>query len=281
MSAEAYDYTPARGRTRSWLDAAFAAARSEAQVGVQYRANLLLWGAVRLLQAVISIAVWRSVASANGGSADGFTANQFAGYFLTVLLVLELTHTWVRGRLPTQIRTGELSPLLLRPMHPLLESFGRMGAFNALLTIGLLPSIVILWFVFDAEVDVSAASIIAGIIVLPLAAVGRFLVDALVGVTAFWLTRIDALQSLYTYASLVFAGQFAPLALLPGPLQTIAKALPFYWTLGFPVELLTGRCDLREAVIGVAMLTGWSAVLFAVLALAWRRGVRAYGAVGA
>ncbi|MCW2955139.1 MAG: hypothetical protein JWO69_8 [Thermoleophilia bacterium] len=269
-------------RVRGWLAAVGAAARSEAQVGVQYRANLLLWGGVRLLQAVISIAVWRSVASANGGSTEGFTGAQFAGYFLVVLLVLELTHTWVRGRLPTQIRTGELSPLLLRPMHPLLESFGRMGAFNALLTIGLLPSVVILWFVFDAEVDVSVPTLLVGMfVVLPLATVVRFLVDAIVGIAAFWLTRTDALQSLYAYTSLVLAGQFAPLALLPGPMQQVAKALPFYWTLGFPVELVTGRASWSEALVGVAVLAGWGVVLFGLVAITWRRGVRAYGAVGA
>jgi ABC-2 type transport system permease protein len=268
-------------RSRGWLEAVGASARSEAQVGAVLHAYLLLWGGVRLLQAVISIAVWRNVAGASGGSTDGFTAAEFAGYFLIVLVVLELTHTWVRGRLPTQIRTGELSPLLLRPLHPLLESFGRMSAFNLMLTIGLAPSVVVLWFVFGAHVNVSAGSIVAGILILPLATVARFLVDALVGVTAFWLTRTDALQSLYAYGSLVFAGQFAPLALLPGPLQTTARILPFYWTLGFPVELLTGRCTLHEGIVGVAMLVGWTALLFALVSLAWARGVRAYGAVGA
>ncbi|MCW2925946.1 MAG: hypothetical protein JWM98_3350, partial [Thermoleophilia bacterium] len=270
-----------RGRAREWLGAVGAAARVEAQVGVQYRANLLLWGAVRLLQSVVTIAVWRAVAAQGAGTTAGYTAGQFAGYFLCVLVAVELTYTWVAGRLPREIQTGELSPRLLRPVHPLLEWFGRMGAYNVLLTLGLLPSVVVLWAVFDAQVDWSPATALGAALVLPLSATTRFLADCLVGVCAFWLTRVDAIRSLYTYASLLLAGQFAPLALLPDSMRTVARVLPFYWTLGFPVELLTGRLTLHEALVGTCVLAAWCAALFALLTVAWRRGVRQYGAVGA
>lgn len=268
-------------RAREWIGAVAAAARVEAQVGMQYRANLLLWGAVRLLQAVISIAVWRAVASERGGDTDGYSAAEFAGYFLCVLVVLELTHTWVAGRLPNEIRSGELSPRLLRPVHPLLEWFGRMGSYNVLLTLGLAPSVAALWILFDARVDATPTTVLMALLVLPLAAVTRFLADSLVGVFAFWLTRVDALRSLYTYGSLLLAGQFAPMALLPEPMQVVAKALPFYWTLGFPVELVTGRVQPADALVGAGVLAAWCAVLFGVVSVMWKRGVRAYGAVGA
>lgn len=268
-------------RVRQWFEVVGAAARVEAQVGVQYRANLLLWGGVRLLQSIVSIAVWRAVARADGGRTGDFTAAQFAGYFLCVLIVLELTHTWVAGRLPREIRTGELSPRLLRPVHPLLEMFGRMASYNVLLTIGLLPSILAMWLLFDAEVAWIPGTILLALAVLPLAAVTRFLADALVGIWAFWLTRVDAIRSLYTYCSLLLAGQFAPLELLPEPMRTIGRILPFYWTLGFPVELLTGRLGTDEVVTGIAVLAGWGVVLYVLLQLLWKRGVRAYGAVGA
>jgi len=270
-----------RARLRQWFEVVGSAGRVELQVGVQYRANIILWGGVRLLQAVISIAVWRAVARADGGSTGGFTPEEFAGYFLCVLLVLELTHTWVAVRLPREVRTGELSPRLLRPVHPLLDFFGRMGAYNLLLTLGLLPSITAIGLLFDADVAWTPGTILLSLVVVPCAAVTRFLVDSLVGVWAFWLTRVDAIRSLYTYGSLLLAGQFAPLELLPDPMQAIARALPFYWTLGFPVELLTGRLTSQEIVTGLAMLGGWSLVLLLVLRVAWSRGVRAYGAVGA
>jgi ABC-2 type transport system permease protein len=55
--------------------------------------------------------------------------------------------------------------------------------------------------------------------------------------------------------------------------------LPFRTAMGFPVELLMGRLDAREAAYGFAVGLGWL-VAFAVLyRIVWRHGVRRYQAV--
>jgi ABC-2 type transport system permease protein len=108
----------------------------------------------------------------------------------------------------------------------------------------------------------------------------RACADSMVAITSFWLVRITGIRSIYFMCTLLLGGAFAPIAVLPDWLATIARALPFYWAFGFPIELLVGRADAADAFTGIAVLGAWSVVLLALLQPAWRAGTRAYEAVG-
>jgi len=82
-------------------------------------------------------------------------------------------------------------------------------------------------------------------------------------------------------ASAVLLGQVAPLSLLPGPIRTLASALPFRWMVSFPIELLLGRLTPSQALVGLGAQVAWLAACFILLKMMWRAGVRVYSAVGA
>jgi ABC-2 type transport system permease protein len=58
--------------------------------------------------------------------------------------------------------------------------------------------------------------------------------------------------------------------------------LPFYVTVGFPVELLMGRLAGQPDLIwiGIAGQVVWIVILACALRLQWRAGLKKYGAVG-
>ncbi|MCP4531675.1 MAG: multidrug ABC transporter permease, partial [Delftia sp.] len=97
---------------------------------------------------------------------------------------------------------------------------------------------------------------------------------------AFWATRADGLLALQDSLVFLLAGQVAPTALLPGPMQKAAVALPFRYMIGFPVEVLTGKLAGPELWIGFAFQAGWLLVALALFATMWRAGVKRYSAVG-
>jgi ABC-2 type transport system permease protein len=98
--------------------------------------------------------------------------------------------------------------------------------------------------------------------------------------SAFWTTRINAINQVYFVIFLFFSGRLAPLDLLPSFAQTLATLLPFRWMLSFPLELLLGLLSTQEILTGYAMQLGWTAVVVALMLLAWRSGVRQFSAVG-
>jgi ABC-2 type transport system permease protein len=270
----------ARESLRRTVRGGFATMRMELQIAAHYRANMVVWGMAGVLQVIVYLAVWRAVAAESGGTAGGYTPGAFAGYFLVLLIVREMTYTWIPYDFPDHVRLGNLAPMLLRPLHPLVSVGVRMAAYRAQSTLMILPAAAVLFWLFDASVDSSAAAIVIAACLLPLAALLRTFCDSLLALTSMWLVRIDGLRGAY-YLLLLFAGgQFAPLGVLPHALQLVAKALPFYWMLGYPVELAVGRAPVGDAWIGALVMAGWTLAAWVALQPTWRAGARAYEAVG-
>ncbi len=78
----------------------------------------------------------------------------------------------------------------------------------------------------------------------------------------------------------LLAGQVAPVALLPGILQSLAIVLPFRYMIGFPIELLIGQLNPAQLLTDFAYQFAWFVVAAALSLLVWRIGVRHYTAVG-
>ena len=93
----------------------FAVARGSANLA--YRGAVAIWIFVTLIQPLVFIVVWRTVAGS--GETGGYTANQFVAYFLVMMVVDHLTFIWHMWEFEWRIRTGAFSPLLMRPIHPI------------------------------------------------------------------------------------------------------------------------------------------------------------------
>jgi ABC-2 type transport system permease protein len=87
-------------------------------------------------------------------------------------------------------------------------------------------------------------------------------------------------MSFYDRMTFLLAGQIAPLALLPGPLQALAYLLPFGYMLGVPADLLRGGPDPATALALMAGQAVWVAAAWAAYRAVWRAGLRQFSAVG-
>lgn len=268
-------------RLRQLVVATAAMLKLEMQAVLQYRIANAAWAFTSLLQVVVYLSVWQAVAHERGGSAGGYTAAEFAGYFLVLVLFREFTFTWVAWEVETMVNSGSLSPLLLRPVHPLLDQWVKMLSYKLQSAVMLTPILVICSWAFHATLHTSVLQVVAAVLLIAPASMMRFCVDSCVASLAFWLTRIGGPRSIYYVGVVFLGGQFAPLAVLPHAVQSLARALPFYWALGYPVELATGKQSLASLPHALLMMALWLAALSIILRYTWRRGVARYGAVGA
>ena len=109
----------------------------------------------------------------------------------------------------------------------------------------------------------------------------RFLLEWTLALSAFWTTRVGAVNQIYFVLMLFLSGQFAPLTLFPFPVQIMANILPFRWLISYPIDLMTGRLTLNEALIGLGAQAAWLIVSYILFRIVWRAGVKIYSAVGA
>lgn len=247
----------------------------------QYKMELLIWLIGRVLEPVIYLVVWTTVAQANGGAVGIFTTGDFAAYFLAEMLVNDATYTVFMWEYEYRVRNGALSSMLLRPLHPLHADLAETISTKFLTSLVMLPTAAFLMIAFQPALHLSLWTIVAFIPALVLAFALRFLMEWTLAMAAFWTTRVTAINQLYFVVMLFLSGQMTPLSLLPAPIEVLAMVLPFRWVVAFPIELLLGRLTPTSALSGLAAQGAWLLFMLAMLTYVWRTAVRRYSAVGA
>jgi ABC-2 type transport system permease protein len=249
-------------------------------IDLQYRAAIVLWVLWGVVEPAIALGIWWAIAGA--GPVGGYSRADFARYFFALTLVNQLTLAWDSWYLDRWIREGELNFRLARPLHPMHEAIadnlaykGRTG--GAILVLWVL--VAALWPTVRLAFDGERWALVG--LAVALAATMRFLISFTTGLLAFWTTRATAIMELHAGVSLFLAGRVAPLALLPPVVAGAAAFLWFPYMLAFPVDLLTGAVQGGGALArGFAGQIVWLLLWLLACRVAWRRGIRRYGAVG-
>jgi len=248
----------------------------------QYRANLLMYLLYWLVSPVVYLAVWITIAN-HQGSVSGLTANDFVTYYLTLLIVDQLTSEITIHILAYKIQDGTLSGDLLRPVHPILTSTLVYNvAFKALTFMVLIPVWLVLFALFRPDYSaVSLGSVLLAAPAVVLAFATSFLLGAALTCVAFWTTRVYAINEFYYALMVLFSGQFVPLQLMPGAIQQIAQFLPFQMFRYVPIEIILNRLPpeviLRDYAVGLV----WFFIALFFFKWVWREGVKRFSAVGA
>jgi ABC-2 type transport system permease protein len=248
----------------------------------QYRANLIMYLLYWLVSPIIYLAVWTSIASSKG-SVNGMTVNDFTTYYLTLLIVDQITSNIVIHTFAFKVQDGSLSGELVRPIHPMLtNALVNNIAFKALTIIGFIPVWILLYFLYQP--DFSSVTVSNVLLSIPAMIIGffvGFLLSASITSLSFWTTRVYSIHEFYFALGLLFSGQFVPLTLMPPVIQNIAQFLPFQLQIYFPIQLILGNLSQTQIIQGFASGFIWLTVAIFLFNAIWRNGVKRYSAVGA
>jgi ABC-2 type transport system permease protein len=247
----------------------------------QYRASLFIWMIGQVLEPLVYLIVWTIVSNSSGGSVGSYTTKEFAAYFIVLMLVNQVTYTWIMYEFEYRVREGTLSFALLKPVHPIHSDIAD-NVSSKLITLPMMIVIAVgLAVAFHASISPPLWAIGVFIPSLLIAFLVRFLLEWTLAQAAFWTTRVSAINQTYFVLLLFLSGQIAPLALLPQPVQIVAAILPFRWLISFPVEVLLGQHTPVEALMGLGAQVAWLIVSIVLVRVVWRAGLRVYSAVGA
>jgi ABC-2 type transport system permease protein len=251
------------------------------QAATQYRVQSVLWLLFAVIRPVVFLAAWTAATNAQGGTIGDFTVGDFAAYYVCLTLVSQLTMSWDAYDFEFEIRQGKLSPKLLRPLHPLHYAVVGNIVFKVMTLPALVPALVLIAWTFQAHFQTQLWQIVVFVPSMLLAVALRFVFGWVLAALAFWTTRLHAIMHLYDRASFIFAGQVAPLSLLPGPLATLGYALPFAYMLWAPSEILRGGATFDQAMLILGAQVVWLVLSWLAFVVVWRMGLRQFSAVGA
>jgi ABC-2 type transport system permease protein len=248
-------------------------------ITVEYRAQTVIWMMYSILM-VIMLVVWLSIAE--GGSINGYTPADFVTYFMIGWLVRNLTAVWASWELDFAIREGRLSPMLLRPIHPIhndiaanwVEKGLRLAIVVPVVTVVLIATPGVNVLLTPLNIIAFAVSVIGAWLIL-------FMIDYLIGMLAFWTTQTSAFIVAFDGIRLVLTGIIAPLTMFPQAAQDVLRWTPFPYMLFFSVDMAMGRLTSDQMLFGFVVQWVWVVGCIAAVALVWKLAIRSYSAVGA
>lgn len=254
---------------------------AQLQSASQYRVQSVLWMLLEVVRPVIFLAAWVAVANAQGGRVGSYDVRDFAAYYISLTFVLQIVFSWNAYDFEFEVRQGRLSPKLLRPLHPIHYAIVENVVWKLTTFIPLVICLAIVALTFDVRFRTTPVHVLLFLPSVLLGAALSFLSGWVLATTAFWTTRVHAVSTLWDRGVFIFAGMIAPLALLPGALQTLSLVLPFGYMLGVPAEILRGGVDIQTALVLMGGQAIWVVVFYVAYQRVWRAGVRQYSAVGA
>jgi len=271
---------PAVGPVRGYLAYYLTLMRVAIATQFQYRVANYFYMIGMVAEPVIYLVVWSTIARQQGGEVGGFTPGQFAAYYIVWTLVRNMNIIFTPYGWEERIRTGELSGMLLRPMHPIHNDLGFFAGWKFVVIVLWLPIAAVLSLLFQPDLQPR----LVDVVVFAFAIWGAYLIRSvnywIVGMVTFWTTRVGPIFQLVFTAELLLSGRLVPLSLMPDWAQRLADVLPFKWTFGFPIEALVGRLPVSELIGGLAMQALWIVLGAIGVRVVWRFAIRRYGAVG-
>lgn len=254
--------------------------RMNVMLTVEYRVGFFIIMVNTVAGPAVALLIWLAVAEHGVGLP--YSRQQFVTYFVLMGLVSMATASWTADYVAAEIRDGSLSEWLIRPapnvLHYLANNLGEKAVKLGLLLPVVATVAAVLWQ--DVRLPAEPGRWLLAGAALFLSAILAFMVDYLVGCTAFWLQDSGGVAAVERLLYGLLAGQFIPLAMFPPWTAGFLEAQPWRYTLSFPLEILTGALDPPALLRGFAWQALYCLGALAAYRLVWRAGLRAYAATG-
>jgi ABC-2 type transport system permease protein len=278
VTADATLFRPAIGPIRGYLDYYLTAMQIAISTQFQYRIANYFFMVGMVAEPIIYLVVWSTIAVQQGGQIGGLTQADFAAYFIVWTLVRNMNFVNV-GAWEQRVRTGELSGMLLRPLHPIHWDVAYFAGWKVVVIILWLPIAIVMALIFQPNFSFRPIDVVAFALAIWGAYIVRTVTYAVLGLVAFWTTRVWPIVQVVMTFELLLSGRLVPLSLTPVWAQNLADILPFKWTFGFPIEALVGDLPESELLAGLATQVLWIALGIMAIRIAWPIAVRRYAAV--
>lgn len=280
-NATLVSFRPSRMRT-SW--AIFRTAISER---LTYRSDFIFSTTIRFLPLLTQVFLWGAIFGIGTGSEqgpiNGYTYSDMVVYYLLVMLTRAFSSMpGLASGIGRDVREGTISRFLIQPVDLLSYLFWTRVAHKLVYyVVATIPFAFMFWY-FRAEFDgwPSASTLGAFIASLFMAFAMGFLIEALLGLIAFWFLEVSSLLFIYMLLNYFLSGHMIPLDFLPDWLATAVEVLPFKYLAFTPAAIFLGRYEEAELVRVLLIEATWVVGLFLAVRWTYQRGVRRYGAFG-
>lgn len=253
--------------------------KSAWQETLEYRVSSLVQFGIASIFLISTFYLWNDVYGANA-ELMGYSKREMVTYYILITYLLSAIYANVP--VAYEIREGELSKYLTRPMNYFSYHYWRSLSRRLFRIVLGLPVLAVLVLLFSSHIQLITNPI--SYLVLAVTVIGAinilFLIDVLIGIIEFWMLYSDILSFVLEIFLFFLAGALIPLAFLPGWIQILGTVLPFKYIGAFLVDAFVGNLSWVEIAMGIGIQTIWTIILAILVAILWKRGIKKYEAFG-
>jgi len=251
------------------------------QDGIAYRSSGIIWVLTDVTTAITMPVIWIAAAHSNGGTVGGFSVSQMVTYYLAMLLLNCFITSHVMWEIAMEVKEGQFSTALLRPISYYQFAFLRSLAWRIIRPALFLPFLLVIGLMFRGFLTASTFHVTPAFLTsVVLGHLVSFTFVMAMAPIAFFTQEVYSIFEIYYIPQMLLSGSMFPISVLPGWLAAVPKALPFYYTIGAPTDIVVGRISGANAWHTVAIQAAWVVTLYTVGKLLWRAGLRRYSGVG-
>lgn len=251
------------------------------QRALTYRFTIIAYRIGEIGEVAVLILMWTAIYGSQK-LISGLTVREMITYLLVGNLFNGLIRNFLTSVVSRDIREGRLSMFLVKPIgyfaYILAHEIGRISLATIVSTIS--NSLVILPFysllVWNAQVDYLSVIFV----MLILAFMSELLLSYLIGLISFWTDEVDGVYFTIDRVKKFFSGGYFPLNLLPVSLVQVSYILPFAYSFFVPAQLYLKKIDLATGIKGLFVQIAWIFLLYGIIHLVWKRGLKRYEGVG-
>jgi ABC-2 type transport system permease protein len=247
-----------------------------------YRLNFVLWRFRSLVFFLSLFFFWLAVYG-NRGEFLGYEKSQMLTYVVGIAFLRGLVLGSRTADVGEQVRSGNLSKLLVKPMGMfkyLMSIDVTDKVLNVLFTI-VEVGLILLIFRFPFYIPENLVTLVLFLVLVGVATMLFFFLSVSLSTAAFWTEEIWATRWLFGVVLLEFlAGAFFPIDVLPEILQRIIYWTPFPYLVFFPMKVWLEQLSGLEVVRAIGICGLWAVGFWWLAKFLWQKGARNYGAYG-
>jgi len=252
------------------------------KVQMVYRFDVIMTAVSTIWRVAFAWILWGAIFTGRD-DVGGFTLQAMLSYYVvnTFMSTADKSSS-VSSEVSSRIREGTYSKFMVIPSNPQLHFLSQTIGVSAYYGLFAILAAVMSALVFKIDLMFTAdpVQILLAIIVFLLGIVFMDSYHFFLGIWAFKFQDVRFL--IYALPAVVqfFKGEFVPLSLLPNALAYCLRYSPFTHVSYTPTMLLTGRINLSEGLMGLAVLSACTFGMIIVNQLAYQRLRTKYEGVG-
>lgn len=245
-----------------------------------YRSQYFIGLLLLLIPFAVKNCIWMLAFGSNEEIA-GYTFDTILQYNYLILIFSALLSTNVHWAIANEIKTGDLSKYLAKPISHQGYWFhkglgNKIGQSVYVLLLFAMMCLICPGVFSKVELDYIAAGTIAFVF----AYIMNFLIFYNFSLLSF---RFLEISSFFTALELLMSflnGEYLPIDLMPDVWVQISKFLPVHNGIYFVVQTFMGSYSGREIVLKMGIQIGWIILLALGASYNWKKGIRLYESAG-